>query len=145
MKKLLLLIFLSATVQFSHSQKTLNIGIISDFDKSDQRNHGLNNLLVDQIQKSVGSSYSVILDQSNSLTSLWDVEQTKLHYQRLTEQCDLILLIGGTSINGALRNETFLKPGRPHFQLNLNLVEPFRTIPYGKIPGEAHMVWKLVR
>lgn len=110
MKKLLLLIFLTTTVQFTQGQNTLNLGIISDFDKSDQRNYGLNNRLVEQIQKSVGSSYAVLLDNSNSLTSGWDLEQTKLHYQRLTEQCDLILLIGGTSINGALRSGTFSKP-----------------------------------
>ena len=110
MKTLLLLVLTITTVHFVHGQKTISLGIISDFDSSDERNYGLNSKLLDQIQKSVGSSYSVSLEQSNSLTSGWDVQQTKLHYQRLTEQCDLILLIGGTSINGALRNETFSKP-----------------------------------
>ena len=110
MKTLLLLVLTITTVHFVHGQKTISLGIISDFDSSDERNYGLNSKLLDQIQKSVGSSYSVSLDQSNSLTSGWDVQQTKLHYQKLTEQCDLILLIGGTSINGALRNETFSKP-----------------------------------
>ena len=141
MKNLLLLIFLSTTVQFTYSQKILNLGIISDFDKSDQRNHGLNNKLVEQIQKSVGSSYSVTLDQSNSLTSGWDVQQTKLHYQRLTQQCDIILLIGGTSINGALRNETFPKPtiGLGVFNAELQQI-PYNTNQASGVPNFSYVL-----
>ena len=110
MKTLLLLVFAVASAQFVYGQKSLNLGLLSDFDKSDQRNSALSKKLVEQIQKSVGSSFSVLLDDSNSVTSDRDVEEAKNRYQKLAERCDVVLLVGGTSINGALRNGTFPKP-----------------------------------
>ena len=57
MKTLLLLVFAVASAQFVYGQKSLNLGLLSDFDKSDQRNSASAKNLLNRSKKVSGALF----------------------------------------------------------------------------------------
>lgn len=93
----------------SNAQKNVSIGILTDLRESDSRSSDLNKLLVDGIQKVTNTLYNIRVEDANILRSNVNLELTTLNYKKLSNRCDLILLIGSLSIKGAMQEE-FTKP-----------------------------------
>ncbi|MDG1332586.1 MAG: ABC transporter substrate binding protein [Crocinitomicaceae bacterium] len=92
------------------SQKTISVGIISDFQASDNRFSALNQLIVDEIEKTVGSKYILTADSSNWLSSNWNAIDAASHYSSLAKRTDLIIAIGVNSLQGCQQSAPFAVP-----------------------------------
>lgn len=85
------------------------IGIIADSGPSE----GLGNLLGAiraEVQKTMGSTRTVVMDSSQIFPVNWEAEQARKAYERLNNRCDLILLVGSISTNVALETKEFTTP-----------------------------------
>lgn len=109
--KCILVIFVFVlSLSNSNAQKNVSIGILTDLEKSNIVSPNVNKSLIEEIQKVTGSLYNIKLSEGNVLKSNLDLDITTLNYKKLSERCDIILLIGGLSIKGALQEKTFTKP-----------------------------------
>lgn len=109
-KHILFILFLVSITFVGHSQQNVSLGILSDFDEADERNEFINKMILNEIKKVTGSGYNVVLNKENQLSSQWDKEQAISNYQKLSKNCDLIILIGGVSLQGGLNNQPFAVP-----------------------------------
>lgn len=109
-KNILFILFLTSISLVGYSQQTISLGILSDFEKTDKRSQFINKMILDEIQKVTGSRYNVILNEKHHLSSNWDKNQAVSGYKKLSTSCDLIILIGGISVQGGLKNQPISVP-----------------------------------
>lgn len=110
---------------FTFAQKTLKIGIISDFAANEARAKYVNEKLIAEIQKTVGS-FIVIESDANILFSEYDINKAQNNYRELTQRCDLIILIGAVSIKGGLKFKKYPIP-----TIAIGVISPeIQRVPY---------------
>ena len=111
MKKNILFILLITFISLvGYSQQTISLGILSDFEKTDERSQFINKMLLEEIQKVTGSRYNVSFNKENHISCNWDKNQAITGYKKLSSSCDLIILIGELSVQGALNNQPIFVP-----------------------------------
>ena len=74
---LLLLVTVGFCPFWGITQKAVSIGVISDFEASDDRFSSLNKLIVDEIKKTVGAKFE--LNVGRKLTYIIGVRPTTIH------------------------------------------------------------------
>lgn len=123
---ILVVIFFVLILSTSSAQKVVSIGIITDLEEFENKSNEVNKSLIDDIQKVIGSLYKIKLYDNNVIMSNSDLNVTTLNYKKLSERCDIILLIGGLSIKGALQEKEFIKPTIAIGALSISL----QNLPY---------------
>ncbi len=108
--KTLLLLLLIATPSLIFSQETIDVGILTDLDTQDERNIYLKNLILEEFQKTIGSSYVIRIQDSNLVSTQFNMAVGNDRYVKLRTDCDLIVLLGGVSMKSALNAGEFIKP-----------------------------------
>lgn len=112
MKQLFFLLFILVGLCpfWGNTQKPISIGIISDFEVNDARFSSLNQLIVDEIKKTVGVKFKVNPDSTNWMSANWNPAQAAANYESLANHCDLIIAIGVNSLQGCQRDTLFKVP-----------------------------------
>ena len=93
----------------SASGQTTRLGIVSDYPQDADISQFYESVS-DEIRKTVGTSRNVILPKENILAADWNIEKAKAHYLQLTQQADLILVLGSVSIKAVLETGDLPKP-----------------------------------
>ncbi|SMO39114.1 Outer membrane protein TolC [Saccharicrinis carchari] len=104
---------------FTHSQTTVKIGVVSDFEMAGVMSDFLHTELIGQIQKTVGSAYSIQLEDDNLFMAQRTPEAVVQSYQKLTPRCNIILVMGAVSLNGILQIKNYPVP-----TLVLGVIDP---------------------
>ena len=107
---LLLLVTVGFCPFWGITQKAVSIGVISDFEASDDRFSSLNKLIVDEIKKTVGAKFELNADSSNWRSANWNSVDAASHYSSLAQRTDLIIAIGVNSLQGCQQNAPFAVP-----------------------------------
>lgn len=104
--------FLLLTLSFLtlSAQKTVQIGILTDFEKSDKRSESINKLILTEVQKITGSAYNVVLKDENIYSVGWNSKQAEASYAQLENSCDIIIIVGVVSVSGVINRKVFKKP-----------------------------------
>lgn len=89
----------------------VKIGVISDFGESERtRILALGKDLQTEIQKTLGISVKVSLEDANVIGVDWDQNKAIVSYENLSVLCDYIILIGMVSTKAALSQTKMAKP-----------------------------------
>ena len=124
MKKLSLLL-ISLIITLSAYSQTLNLGILTDFNKSPEIDSVIQ-VIVDEINKTIGPSQSLVLKSENIRYGVGNLDNVLDYYNELVPLSDLIIPFGSISIKGSLRSETLPKP-----TIGLGVIDPsLQEIPY---------------
>ena len=124
MKLKFILIFI-LPISFALHAQDYQLGIVTDFDKSDLLDSVLTGI-ASEINRTTGSSKRIVLKTENISYQNQTINSASDNYQTVQEQVDIIVLLGGISIKGALNRNTFLKPS-----FGLGIIDPFmQNIPY---------------
>lgn len=100
MIRYLLLFYLFFLSSFGYSQQVLQLGIVTDIEAGDRLTY-ISQTLQQEIQKTIGSAYQLVVLPANTLYSGFDLDRASRLYDSLTRRCDLVILFGGVSIKGA--------------------------------------------
>ncbi|MEM1135407.1 MAG: TolC family protein [Bacteroidota bacterium] len=112
---LLFLLFIWIPQIFSQD---VQLGIITDFEKSSIVD-SIFQVITQEIDLTTGANKNVTLQQENVIYGKQDFQQAKNNYVQLSQQADVILLVGGISIKGALLASTFPIP-----TFGLGIIDP---------------------
>ncbi|MGI9532606.1 TolC family protein [Lutimonas sp.] len=125
MKKLLS-ILITFSLSLAVNSQTLNLGVITDFEKSAEIDSLLVNA-VEEIKKTIGPAKQINLDIINGVYyGVNDLNTAKNEYQGLSESHDFILLFGSNSIKGAINLKSFAVP-----TIGLGVIDPhLQDLPY---------------
>ncbi|MEM7106634.1 MAG: TolC family protein [Bacteroidota bacterium] len=99
-----LLLVIGATAQ------DYRIGMIIDTEGNQERVTVLKEEITGEIQKILGASFQVVIDEKNVVPINWDAQVAIDAYGRLSPECDLVLLVGVLSAKSILTNGAITKP-----------------------------------
>ncbi|MEM1405749.1 MAG: TolC family protein [Bacteroidota bacterium] len=97
-------------VSFFSSAQELKIGMIIDTEGNQERIGVLKNALIAEIQKTIGSSTKVSIEDQDIVPINWNAEAAVSSYSNLAERCDVIILVGVLSAKTILNNSPLSKP-----------------------------------
>ena len=109
MKEILFTIFLLFLSIFSSGQE-VRIGIITDIEEGQERLNILKVQLQEEVQKTLGSSISVVIQDQDIKAANWNVQTISSAYLSLAERCDFIVLAGALSAKTVLNSGSITKP-----------------------------------
>ncbi|MCP4458832.1 MAG: TolC family protein [Cytophagales bacterium] len=93
------------------SAQQVNLGIIADFGEDEKlRVDAFSRGLQEEIQKTLGASYQVILEDNDIIRTAWDPNMAAVSYETLSQRCDYIILLGMASTKAVLERNVFTKP-----------------------------------
>ncbi len=107
------------------TKKSVKIGVITDFSIENASFSFVTQLKEDIIQ-TVGNSATITFNNADILSSEYDSNLAKTHYQSLSERVDMVLVIGGASLKGAVSSNFY-----PVSTLGIGVFDPkLQNIPY---------------
>ncbi|MEL6675733.1 MAG: TolC family protein [Bacteroidota bacterium] len=107
------------------SAQSYRIGFIADFEKAPEL-IGFCQQITQSIQKTVGASAVLTLDEQHIRSANWSLEQAVEEIDSLEKSCDLLLLLGSVSMKASLSRDSFNIP-----TLGLGVFSPqIQEIPF---------------
>ncbi|MDT0540709.1 ABC transporter substrate binding protein [Croceitalea sp. P059] len=93
-----------------YAQKEINIGVVTDV-QNRQMALGLLDSLQSEIQKTVGSDYSIKINPSNIINGITNKDESLTAYTKINAtSVDIIFVLGPKSLSGISQNTVFSKP-----------------------------------
>ncbi|MDX1313879.1 MAG: TolC family protein [Eudoraea sp.] len=124
MKKILLL-FYTLLLSLSGSAQNLEIGILTDFEKSVEID-SIFQLVLGEIDRTIGPGTTVELNPENIRYGMGTIENARVAYNDLEPKVDLIIPFGSVSVKGSLEKGTFSKP-----TIGIGVIDPYlQSLPY---------------
>ena len=110
MRKHIKILFLIITLQLTNfiEAKEIKLGIISDFRENFLKKELFS--IKDEIQKGIGASHSIVMEDSYLKYADWDTDKAIRAYKELENSCDIIIAIGTISIQAATQKGEVTKP-----------------------------------
>lgn len=108
MKRIRFFLLFFLAYSFVHAQE-YRLGFLLDFEIN-PRSKRIVNEIKNEIQKTVGGRKTISLSDTRIVSCNWNSELAKEKYLQLAQESDLIILLGGTSVTGALKSQPFAIP-----------------------------------
>ncbi len=90
-------------------KRTYRIGILSDALNAEMSNY-VHQKLQEEIKAVVGEDAHIIFDKNDILKSDYNIEKTKVNYQKLLNRCDIIVAFGNLNALFIRKQTVFPKP-----------------------------------
>lgn len=108
-RKLLFLIIILFNINFGFSQE-VNIGVIVDYKYNDIQRKNIKENITTEVGKTLGSSGKVSIIDDNIVFANYNIDVIEQTYAKLTNSCNVIVLVGLQSTKTILKANTIVKP-----------------------------------